>query len=209
MRKGSEKLQAKYGITDLQEGSVQQRCISVRAAAADGYAVHQYFTADTGTDQQAGTILPGKIKMLGPDTRTGNHQVTGAKGTEDTFPGNREPGVDRKFIASGKDDQFPYSTRARQVPETIPALFAIGMMPGKSKEQEHQGKESKKPARSQGKNRENFRAYAEHRQESFQVNSEFRMITAESIGSLQCGQNAFHILDHNDFVIIKGRIIRT
>ena len=83
--------------------------------------------------------------MLGTDTRTGNHQVTGTQRTKDSFPGNREPGIRRKFIAAGEDDQFTDRSGTGQVFKTIFSLFTVGMMPGEGKEQEHQGKKDKKP----------------------------------------------------------------
>ena len=124
---------------------MQQGRICICAAAGHGDAVHKHIAADARTDEQAGPVLPGKIQMLGTDARTGNHQITGAKRTEDTFPGNREPSIRWKLIAAGENDQFPDRSGTGQVFKPIFTLFSVSMMPDKGKEQKHQGKKSKKP----------------------------------------------------------------
>ena len=151
---------------------MEQGRIRIRAAAGHGDAVHKHIAANAWTDEQTGSVLPGKIQMLGTDARTGNHQITGAKRTKDTFPGNREPGIRRKFIAAGQNDQFSNRSGAGQVFKPIFTLFAVSMMPGEGKEQKHQGKKGKKPVGDKKDGVIRFLAHAGLLSESIQ-NSEF------------------------------------
>lgn len=145
MGKGGEKLQAEYRAADLKHRTMDQGCICIRTAAGNGNPVDEHLTAEARSNEQAGSVLPGEIQMLGTDARTGNHQVTGAQRTEDTFPGNREPGIRRQFIASGENDEFTDRSGTGQVFKAVFTLFSVGKMPGEGKEQEHQGKKGKKP----------------------------------------------------------------
>ena len=84
--------------------------------------------------------------MPGVHARTGNHQVTGAYGTEDTFPGNREPGVPGEIPAAADDDQFSDRSGAGQVFEPAPVRFPLRPEPGKSEKEEQERDKDKKPA---------------------------------------------------------------
>ena len=84
--------------------------------------------------------------MLGTDAGAGDYQVTGTKGAENAFPRNREPGAFSELVTAGEDDQFSHSAGARQVFETFFALFPLGMMPDKGKNEQHEGKKGKNPA---------------------------------------------------------------
>ena len=79
MGKGGEKLQTEHRAADLKHGTMEQGRIRIRAATGYGNAVHEHLTAGTRTNEQTGSVLPGKIQMLGADARTGDHQVTGAQ----------------------------------------------------------------------------------------------------------------------------------
>ena len=57
-------LKPQDSAANLQYRTMQQRSIRVHSPAGYRDTVDQRFTADTGTDQQAGAVLPGKIKML-------------------------------------------------------------------------------------------------------------------------------------------------
>ena len=86
-------MEAKDGGTNLQYGSVYQGFRGTAAFAGHRDAIDQGFTAGMGIDQQANTILPGKIQMFRTDAGTGNNQVTGTHSSQDTFPRDRKPGV--------------------------------------------------------------------------------------------------------------------
>ena len=77
MGKSGKKLQPEYGTADLQHRSVNQR--HIHAPARNGNTVDQHFAANPGTDQQACSILPGKVQVMGADAWTGNDQVAGTK----------------------------------------------------------------------------------------------------------------------------------
>ena len=51
----------------------------IHAPARDGHTVDQHLAANPWTDQQAGSILPGKVQVLGADAGAGNHQIAGTQ----------------------------------------------------------------------------------------------------------------------------------
>ena len=73
MRQGREKLQSEDCAADLKYGSMEQRRVSISAVAGYGNTVDEHLAAEAWTNQQAGSVLPGKIQMLRTDARTGNH----------------------------------------------------------------------------------------------------------------------------------------
>jgi hypothetical protein len=98
--KRGKNLQPENGIADLEQGTMLKGSIRVFSAAGYGNTVHQYITADARADQEAGAVLPGKVKMLGTNAGAWNHQVTGTERSQNSLPGHREPGIQGKLVAA-------------------------------------------------------------------------------------------------------------
>ena len=105
------------------------------------------------TDLEAGAVYHDRhIRFFSSEQRNTIHKGfaarkrLGTEGTEDSFPWNREPGIDRQLIAAGDDDHFPDVPCFRQGTEALAAFSPFVIEPGKGEEQEHQGKKGEKPA---------------------------------------------------------------
>ena len=143
---GSEKMQPEQGGADLQHGTVGQRNVCRMGSTGDGDAVDLYFTARARTNQEAGSVLPGKIQVLCMHARAGNHQITGSDRAEHPFAGNRKPGVCIQVTASGKDDQFADRSASGQVMNFFPADAGFGKNEEKHQKYQRNGQNGEKVA---------------------------------------------------------------
>ena len=146
MLKRRKQLEPEHGRTDLEAGAVYHDRHIRFFSSEQRNTIHKGFAARKRLDYQSGSILPGEGQMPCVDAGTGNDQITGTEGTEDSFPWNREPGIDRQLIAAGDDDHFPDVPGFRQGTEALAAFSPFVIEPGKGEEQEHQGKKGEKPA---------------------------------------------------------------
>jgi len=124
--------------------------------------IDHHFAAAAGPDQQANPILPRKIQVMLANAGAGNHQVTGADGSEHAFPGNGKIGIRREVIIPGNNDQFSNRSGARQAAQPVLPLAVPRNQDGQRPQNHKQEQQQKKISRSQGKNFKKIPGYAEH-----------------------------------------------
>ena len=117
------------GLTDLQTGSVGQGIQKGIRTAIQADTVNQCLTSAARTDNQTYAVFPDIIQMMCLYPGTRDYQVTGTDRSQNAFPRNGKPGLDRKLITAGQDHQLADGAGPRSGTKQLPAGFFLSMKP--------------------------------------------------------------------------------